>query len=330
MEIEGKMCSVYVLVRPGTKEFLESLAPFYEMVIYTASLSKYADPLMDILDPKKLCTARLFREHCTFYNNIFVKDLSKVDRDPKDLLILDNSPNSYLFQPESALPIVSWYDDMEDTILFEYIPLLQGLAVVDDVRDALAAFVYPIEPVEYDRIDISRGIELLDQYITFAKDGLIPEYELKNKTRVFSEPRNFKNNLEEEEIQDVEGSKSYGSEPNNDSFIVHNSAEVKASGNFTTDILNNWTNNKVNTNNKEEEKKNPKASTRPKSGSPTPTKIETGIDKFHKKTNPYLKKKTNPQQNISNLFRTYKNSKNISPINAQSGNHPQPHQRNIK
>ena len=99
MEIEGKMCNVFVLVRPGTKEFLESLAPFYEMIIYTASLSKYADPLMDMLNPKGLCTGRLFREHCTFYNGIFVKDLSKIDRDPKDVMILDNSPNSYLFQP---------------------------------------------------------------------------------------------------------------------------------------------------------------------------------------------------------------------------------------
>jgi carboxy-terminal domain RNA polymerase II polypeptide A small phosphatase len=170
VEIEGKMCSVFVLVRPGAKEFLENLAPFFEMVIYTASLSKYADPLMDILDPKGICTSRLFREHCTFYNGIFVKDLSKIDRDQRDLLIIDNSPNSYLFQPESALPIVSWYDDMSDTILYDYIPMLQGIAVVDDVREALATFIYPNEPNEYDRIDLGRGLEILDQYIEKARE----------------------------------------------------------------------------------------------------------------------------------------------------------------
>ena len=78
VEIEGKMCPVYVLIRPGCTEFLEQLAPFYEMVIYTASLSKYADPLMDKLDPKGICTKRLFREHCTFYGGVFVKDLSRM------------------------------------------------------------------------------------------------------------------------------------------------------------------------------------------------------------------------------------------------------------
>jgi carboxy-terminal domain RNA polymerase II polypeptide A small phosphatase len=41
---------VYVLVRPGALSFLEELSAYYEIVIYTASLSKYAIPLMEILD----------------------------------------------------------------------------------------------------------------------------------------------------------------------------------------------------------------------------------------------------------------------------------------
>lgn len=50
IEIEGNVCNVFVLVRPGTELFLQRLAKFYEIVIYTASLSKYAEPLIDILD----------------------------------------------------------------------------------------------------------------------------------------------------------------------------------------------------------------------------------------------------------------------------------------
>ena len=52
----------------------------YELVVFTASLSKYADPLCDILDPEGMCSYRLFREHCTFYNNAFVKDLTRLGR----------------------------------------------------------------------------------------------------------------------------------------------------------------------------------------------------------------------------------------------------------
>ena len=76
VEIEGKICYVYVLVRPGAVQFIEELSEYYELVIYTASLSKYAEPLMKILDTGEWCSTLLFREHCTFYNGIFVKDLT--------------------------------------------------------------------------------------------------------------------------------------------------------------------------------------------------------------------------------------------------------------
>jgi len=97
VEIDGKKFKVYVLVRPNAVEFLQAMQPYYEVIIYTASLSKYADPLMDILDEKRCCSARLFREHCTFYQGMYVKDLSELGRDLKDVLIIDNSPTAYLF-----------------------------------------------------------------------------------------------------------------------------------------------------------------------------------------------------------------------------------------
>ena len=53
------------------------MAKFYEIVIYTASLSKYASPLLERLDRSKVSAYHLFREHCIFYNGVFVKDLSR-------------------------------------------------------------------------------------------------------------------------------------------------------------------------------------------------------------------------------------------------------------
>ena len=52
VEIDGKKFKVFVLVRPGAMEFLVEMQKYYEVIIYTASLSKYADPLMDILDER--------------------------------------------------------------------------------------------------------------------------------------------------------------------------------------------------------------------------------------------------------------------------------------
>lgn len=44
------MCYVYVLVWPGAISFIKELSEYFEIVIYTASLSKYAEPLMKVLD----------------------------------------------------------------------------------------------------------------------------------------------------------------------------------------------------------------------------------------------------------------------------------------
>ncbi len=70
-------------------EFLERMAKIYELVIFTASLSPYANPLIDQLDTRRMVTYRLFREHCTLVNGMFVKDMKKLGRDLKDVIILD-------------------------------------------------------------------------------------------------------------------------------------------------------------------------------------------------------------------------------------------------
>ena len=96
---------------------------------------------MDMMDPMGYCTMRLFREHCSFVNGVFVKDMSTLGRNMKDTIIIDNSPTSYMLQPECGLPILSWYDDMSDMALYEMMPLLIELSKVNDVREAIPSFI---------------------------------------------------------------------------------------------------------------------------------------------------------------------------------------------
>ena len=53
VRIDDVVHQVYVCKRPGVDEFLKRMAAAYEVVLYTASLNKYADPLIDMLDPAK-------------------------------------------------------------------------------------------------------------------------------------------------------------------------------------------------------------------------------------------------------------------------------------
>ncbi len=69
IDVDGTMYNVYVLKRPGVDEFLERVSQQYEVIVFTASLPQYANPLLDLLDPKGLIQNRLFRQvrdYCTF------------------------------------------------------------------------------------------------------------------------------------------------------------------------------------------------------------------------------------------------------------------------
>ncbi|KAF7215038.1 dentin matrix acidic phosphoprotein 1-like [Nothobranchius furzeri] len=137
VEIEGTLHQVYVLKRPHVDEFLKRMGELFECVLFTASLSKYADPVSDLLDKCGAFQSRLFREACVFHKGNYVKDLSRLGRDLNKVIIIDNSPASYVFHPDNAVPVVSWFDDTSDTELLDLIPFFERLSKVDDIRDVL-------------------------------------------------------------------------------------------------------------------------------------------------------------------------------------------------
>jgi len=140
VEIETQIHDIYVLKRPGVDEFLRKMGDLFEVVIFTASLATYADPVLDLLDKNGVIRARLFREACQSHGGNYVKDLSKLGRTLKSILIVDNSPFSYQWHKDNAIPCESWFDDQNDRQLENLTPLLLELASEDDVRIGLKNF----------------------------------------------------------------------------------------------------------------------------------------------------------------------------------------------
>ncbi|KAI9841426.1 MAG: hypothetical protein M1837_000702 [Sclerophora amabilis] len=128
VEIEGQYHNVYVIKRPGVDQFMKRVGELYEVVVFTASVSKYGDPLLDQLDIHQVVHHRLFRESCYNHQGNYVKDLSQVGRDLRETIIIDNSPTSYIFHPQHAVPISSWFSDAHDNELLDLIPVLEDLA----------------------------------------------------------------------------------------------------------------------------------------------------------------------------------------------------------
>ncbi|CAG9326128.1 unnamed protein product [Blepharisma stoltei] len=132
-----KTHKVFINIRPGVNEFLEKVSSLFEVIVFTASISKYAEPLLNKIDPNGYIKGRLFRDSCSIINGNYVKDLSKLGRNLKDVIIIDNSPMSYSLQPYNGIPIISWFDDKEDRELEKLVPILEELTKVEDIRCTL-------------------------------------------------------------------------------------------------------------------------------------------------------------------------------------------------
>jgi Dullard-like phosphatase family protein len=144
-----------VLKRPHCDKFLETVSQWYNLVVFTASIQEYADPMIDWLEKdRKYFCQRFYRQHCKFYNSNngntsidrssvvgdsygYVKDLATVESDLSKVLIIDNSAVSYLNHETNAISIEGWINDPSDTSLLSIIPLLSALRFATDVRTFL-------------------------------------------------------------------------------------------------------------------------------------------------------------------------------------------------
>jgi Dullard-like phosphatase family protein len=132
----GEKILAGINVRPYAKEIIEELAAHFEVIIFTASHSCYANPVIDYLDDKKLIAGRLFREHCSqVAEGLYTKDLRVIkNRDLKDLVLVDNAAYSFILNLENGIPIIPFYNNKKDIELLKLRDFLLTLKEVEDVR----------------------------------------------------------------------------------------------------------------------------------------------------------------------------------------------------
>ncbi|OMJ71842.1 hypothetical protein SteCoe_29852 [Stentor coeruleus] len=123
-------------IRPYAKELLEYAGEFFEVVIFTASTKRYADRILDYLDPSgKLIKYRFYRENCIKTDKGFIKDLSIIQgRELGSVIIVDDQPISYSYQRLNGFPVSSWLGDKDDNELLKLIFFLKTLKNIADVR----------------------------------------------------------------------------------------------------------------------------------------------------------------------------------------------------
>ena len=314
---------VHVMVRPHVEEFLQRMSKRFELVIFTASISKYANPLLNIVDKMGYVPFRLFREHCTLINTAFVKDLNLLGRDAKDIIILDNNPTAYSLNHYNGFPIKSWFDDKNDDELLKICPILEFLSYVPDVREYIKKIVVQ-NKVQFDMVK-----QIIINYKNSLKKKIIPP-ECKKIYSLFTEDKNNNNLNNNKNYFDKFMQKSKSTK-----ISIIKSPSSYVNKNYNNQKINNFTNikiiNKSNKNNRiftledlnnsiNLTKQNPikikQLNMRTLKNSLTGKNISKNKDKInYNNKNSFLKKKkiiinTMRYTYPKNKFQTSKNSKN--------------------
>lgn len=134
-------------IRPLMMEELMKLKRKYYLVVYTASQQKYADAVLDTIDPdKNIFSYRLYRNHCTLINvenqPLYVKDLRIFKEiSLRDIVIIDNSVLSFGFNLSNGIPILPYYKGNEDKELINLRKFLDQLASVHDIPAKLKSLM---------------------------------------------------------------------------------------------------------------------------------------------------------------------------------------------
>lgn len=136
----GRTAVIYhVLKRPHLDYFLHKVSQWFRIVIFTASVSEYADPIIDRLGNSSSTKmhARYYRDSCVGTSDGLGKDLQLIEKDLANVILIDNTPSCFV-NKDNAILINSWTYDASDEALLDLLPFLDALRFTKDVRSVLS------------------------------------------------------------------------------------------------------------------------------------------------------------------------------------------------
>ncbi len=143
----NKKGKIGINIRPNWKNALNIIKEKYIIVVFTASHKTYADAVLDFMDPgRSFFPYRLYRNNCTSVKidgkEIYIKDLSLFKNiNLKDIIIIDNSVVSFTYNLNNGMPILPYYDSIQDNELICLAYYLNGIFEYEDLREANKKFV---------------------------------------------------------------------------------------------------------------------------------------------------------------------------------------------
>lgn len=164
--------------RPGVDHFLESLSGLYEIVVFTAEPGLTIFPVIEALDQKGLISYKLVRDSTHFVDGHHVKNLERLNRDLKKVIVIDWNSQSVKFQPDNHFAVERWRGQDDDNTLIELAEFLKAIArmEIEDVREVLKfykQFDEPLEKFKEKQVEYMEAQKkVLDKPVTHPKESV--------------------------------------------------------------------------------------------------------------------------------------------------------------
>jgi len=132
----------HVVKRPGVDFFIQYLAQFYEIVIYSDTNIETSEPVINNLDPNGVVLNRLYRKDINSMTRKHQKDLHCLNRDIKKVIVLDSSKSSYKKYENNVILINEWDGKKGDKELLKLIPFFECMAITlpNDIRPVIKSY----------------------------------------------------------------------------------------------------------------------------------------------------------------------------------------------
>ena len=102
-----------LIFRPGLIDFLKKMKNLYELIIFSFGTLEYVDSVIKIIEKKeKFFEHILYRQHATVNNGEYVKDLSLLGRNLKNIIIVDDICQAFKLQEKNGICIKAFYGDI--------------------------------------------------------------------------------------------------------------------------------------------------------------------------------------------------------------------------
>ena len=105
-----------LILRPGLLDFLHKMKKLYELILFSLGTSEYVSPIIKNIEKKeKFFEHILYREHVTYDDNgNFFKNLNLLNRDVKNILIVDDNSKNFKYHKSNGICIKPFYGDLNN------------------------------------------------------------------------------------------------------------------------------------------------------------------------------------------------------------------------